>query len=90
MNTKALEAAREVQRRMRERGEVVRRTPLEKLRDRPTSLRAAVTAKCFDCVGGEHADQGYRRAVRECPAGACPLHRVRPYQPGLQEDGVPA
>ena len=38
------------------------------------SLRAGVTAFCAECVGYD------REAVRTCPAVACPLWRVRPWQ----------
>ena len=38
------------------------------------SLRAAVTAFCAECVGYD------REAVRTCPAVACPLWSVRPWQ----------
>lgn len=38
------------------------------------SLRAAVTACCAECVGYD------REAVRTCPAVACPLWSVRPWQ----------
>lgn len=38
------------------------------------SLRAAITAKCLECVWGE------TRAIRECTATSCPLHACRPYQ----------
>src|SRR3954465_5877413 len=81
MNTRGLEAAQEAVRRMRELGEVPERLdPLEKARRRPTSLGVGVSAKCFDCVGAENADNGARRAVRECPATRCPLHAVRPWK----------
>jgi hypothetical protein len=38
------------------------------------SLRAAITAQCSECVGYD------REAVRTCPAVACPLWKVRPWQ----------
>lgn len=38
------------------------------------SLRAAVDALCAECCGYE------REAVRTCPAVACPLWSVRPWQ----------
>jgi len=38
------------------------------------SLRAAVNARCLDCCAWQ------RTEVRDCPAVACPLWMVRPYQ----------
>ncbi len=38
------------------------------------SLRAAITAKCLECLWGETA------GIRECKATACPLYAKRPYQ----------
>jgi hypothetical protein len=38
------------------------------------SLRAAVDAFCAECCGYD------REAVRTCPAIACPLWSVRPWQ----------
>lgn len=83
MNSKGIEAALEAQRRMRENGEQLERlSPREKAARNPSSLRAAINAKCFDCVGAENADGGYRRAVRECPARTCSLHPLRPWAGG--------
>lgn len=51
----------------------------------PRSLRAAISAMCFSCQGGdeEHApDPGWKRAIRECMMRECPLHPWRPYQRG--------
>lgn len=59
------------------RGE--RLDPLAKAKAKPASLRAAITAKCYDCAGGGQ-DPNTRRAVRECPVTGCPLWPVRPYQ----------
>lgn len=63
-------------------GEPIERlNPAEKAQRNPTSLRLAINAKCFDCVGGENADGGFRRCIRECPSSArCSLHALRPYQ----------
>lgn len=66
--------------------------PIAKLAERPTSLRAAITAKCWDCIGRD-ADPQPTRRIRECPCTGCPLHRVRPYQHGAPQDsdvGEPA
>ena len=55
------------------------KTPFEKLREDPKSLRKSITAMCFDCVGAGH-DPDWRGSVRECPCTNCPLYNVRPYQ----------
>ncbi len=50
------------------------------------SLRAAVTAKCLECVWLD------LKAIRECAATECPLHEVRPFRPrdrGPSESGTP-
>lgn len=54
-------------------------TPLEILARNPRSLRAAINAKCWDCVG-QDADPAPRRRIGECGCTSCPLHAVRPYQ----------
>ncbi len=58
---------------------LVRLSPAEKAARNPSSLRMAITAKCFDCVGGG-ADANPRGAVRECSVTKCPLWPVRPWQ----------
>ncbi len=75
-----LRRARERAAELRAAGEItVRRTPIERARENPRSLRLAVTAKCFDCVGGD-CDPNPRGRIASCPAAKCPLHPVRPYQ----------
>jgi hypothetical protein len=56
-----------------------RRDPIEKAAANPTSLRLAINAKCYDCVG-QDADPAWQRRVRECDCQACSLLAVRPYQ----------
>ena len=53
--------------------------PIAKARANPKSLRLAVTAKCFECMGGGE-DTGTRKLIRACTSGSCPLHPLRPYQ----------
>jgi len=53
--------------------------PIEKHFKNPTSLRMALNAKCFDCVG-QDSDVGFRRRIGTCTVVKCPLHTVRPYQ----------
>lgn len=81
-----LEKARQVTAARRAAGEIIRRkNPLEKLADKPTSLRYAVNAKCYTCQG-EDADPGVRKRIGTCNITACPLHNVRPYQRDEDED----
>lgn len=81
-----LERAHALAKARREAGEVlIRRDPLQKARAKPTSLRLAVSAKCYDCVGQDQ-DPGFRARIRDCTVTLCPLHPVRPYQRGDAED----
>lgn len=48
--------------------------PIDKARQNPLSLRKAVTAKCYECMGFE------KMAVRDCTSPGCPLFNVRPWQ----------
>lgn len=71
MNEKALEGLK----RFRESGQMpVVKTPIEKLQDNPTSLRKAITAFCWLCVGES------RKEVTNCTTKNCPLYKVRPWQ----------
>ncbi len=53
--------------------------PIAKARANPKSLRLAITAKCFECMGGGE-DSGTRKLIRACTSSNCPLHPLRPYQ----------
>lgn len=53
--------------------------PFKKLEKKPNSLRYAITAKCWDCVG-RGCDPNPRATIRECPSVGCPLHAVRPWR----------
>jgi len=65
---------------MRARGEKPERIdPLERAKRNPTSLRHAINAKCWDCIGGD-ADPSPRWCIGNCEIPACPLWNVRPYQ----------
>jgi hypothetical protein len=55
------------------------RNPIERAKDKPDSLRCAITAKCYECVGMD-GDSNYRVTIRTCTSYSCPLHVVRPYQ----------
>lgn len=54
--------------------------PIEKALNNPQSLRLAINAKCFDCVGGHADTQNPYRLVRECLCTDCPLYAIRPWQ----------
>ena len=54
--------------------------PLERAHRKPTSLRLAVAARCWQCQG-EGQDPGWRDAIRDCTARTCALH---PHRPGAR------
>ena len=59
-------------------GEITRasaRTPAEKAKAYPKSLRAAINAKCWDCCGFQ------RKEVTLCEITDCSLWIHRPWQP---------
>lgn len=81
-----LQKARQKQQAMRDAGiAVVVLTPLEKHFRAPTSLRLAINAKCYDCVG-QDGDANWRRQVGTCVVVKCPLHSLRPFQPKAGTD----
>ncbi len=53
--------------------------PIAKSKRQPKSLRMAINAKCWDCVGAG-VDPNPRQAIRECGGTRCPLYFSRPYQ----------
>ena len=55
------------------------KTPVEKLAEKPKSLRLAVNAMCCVCVGGPE-EARWRYTIRDCTAPTCPLFNVRPHQ----------
>lgn len=78
--TSALDLARAKRAEMTAAGIRVQiKNPLEKLADMPTSLRRAITAKCYQCEG-EDADPGVKRRIGTCEVRDCALWTVRPYQ----------
>lgn len=62
--------------------------PMERARRNPQSLRMAITAKCWDCQGGDD-DPHPRWRIGNCTAPECPLYSHRPYQKHTG-DPVPA
>ncbi|TDR23898.1 hypothetical protein [Marinicella litoralis] len=61
------------------KGFSTKKTPIEKALEKPTSLRLAINAKCFDCIGCGF-DPKPTDAIRNCEINGCPLWPVRPYQ----------
>ena len=53
--------------------------PIEKHVEDPHSLRKAVNAKCYDCMGRD-SDPGVIDRIRTCDVVKCTLNSVRPYQ----------
>lgn len=53
--------------------------PMERALKNPTSLRAAIDAKCWDCQGRD-SDPAPRWRIGNCEMPDCPLYPVRPYQ----------
>lgn len=54
--------------------------PMQKAQKTSNSLRNAINAACYDCVGGSHT-QAWREEVRNCPVGQkCALWNVRQYK----------
>jgi hypothetical protein len=75
----SLQKARAVRDQMALEGTIRVRNPVEKLADRPMSLRLAVTARCWQCEG-QDADPGVKGRVRDCLVTDCALWAVRPWQ----------
>jgi len=60
-----------------EQGLSAYKNPLERAIDKLESCRAAITAKCYECVGSEG---NFREVIRTCTSNKCPLYTLRPYQ----------
>ena len=56
-----------------------RQNPIEKARNKPTSLRFAINGKCYDCQG-QDADPNVSQRIKTCECPDCTLYPVRPYQ----------
>jgi len=61
------------------------RTPGEILAEKPHSMRAAINAKCWDCVGGGE-DAGWQWSIGNCTDTECGLLNFRPYQHKLGQE----
>lgn len=75
----ALAEARKAIQKRKALGLAAFKNPIEKSKENPDSLRKAITAKCYECVGME-GDSNYRESIRSCKSYSCPLHVLRPYQ----------
>lgn len=63
------------------------KSPLQRAHENPDSRKAAITAMCYQCMGGD--EPGSKKAVRECTGyipipphnyHTCPLWTVRPWK----------
>lgn len=63
--------------------------PITRAKVHPTSLKRAIAAKCFECVGGHEdgcVDPWWREEIYNCSVTTCPLWPHRPAQrPGAGE-----
>lgn len=75
----ALDKARAKKTELKAAGLLVRQSPIERAKADPFSLRKAITAFCYHCMGGD-GEPGARKHVRECTFRNCPLYPVRPWQ----------
>lgn len=74
----SLRKAQEVNKALRDAGvAIVRKNPNEKRLENPRSMRRAVDAMCYECMG---MAPSYRNDIRDCTAPNCPLFALRPYQ----------
>lgn len=82
----AIEKAQEALKAKRESGESVERlNPIEKAQKNPKSLRLAINAKCYDCMG-QNSDPNVTGRIGSCEIPSCPLWPVRPYQKKKTEE----
>ena len=56
---------------------IKRLSPLEKAKQNPKSMRLAINAFCYECMGFA---KSWRTDVRDCTAPNCPLFGFRPYK----------
>lgn len=63
-------------------GEIERtppKNPKQKWEEDKTSLRKAVNAQCWNCMGGDDGDNVIGE-IRKCSSKVCTLWYVRPYK----------
>lgn len=68
-----------------------RKTPWEKLREKPSSRTLAIAAMCAGCMGwgeGQERPAGLVRDIRGCTARGCALFNFRPYRGPAPADEV--
>ncbi len=71
--------------RKRKAGEIpppIRRNPTQRSQDNPSSLRKAINALCYECVGAD-SDSNWMARIKFCQILNCSLHKVRPYSKGI-------
>ena len=49
------------------------KTPGELMAEKPNSRKLAMDAMCWDCQGGDHADDGWKWNIGNCTMDSCPL-----------------
>lgn len=78
MNENAQKALKEYREKLKS-GEIkkINTTPFDKLAKNPKSLRLAVNAQCFMCMGGT---KEAKDDIKNCTSPKCSLYNVRPYQ----------
>ena len=77
MNTvKQLQKARAKLAENRSRG-IKPPNPIKRAKQKPNSMRFAINAMCYDCMGRE---SGWRNMVQTCTAPGCPLYGLRPHK----------
>lgn len=77
----ALQKAHRVMTEKRANGEeIIRLTPIEKAKLKPTSLRLAINAKCWDCCCEQRVE------ITRCQITDCSLWPVRPYQKSVDDE----
>lgn len=63
--------------------------PISKYKQNPMSLRSAINAHCYVCMGGSEADLRTKNRVvsdiKACASKVCPLLTVRPFNPSLTQ-----
>ena len=77
--TAALQLATQRRKELQAAGKLEVLDPIEKARRDPKSLRKAINANCWGCVGAG-ADPNPRQLIADCVCRDCSLWPVRPWQ----------
>ena len=73
-----IEKAQEKLKEMKAKGLKPKRfDPIQKAKENKKSMRLAINAMCFDCMGRAST---YVKDVRECTAPNCPIYHFRPFK----------